>query len=145
MIRLRPWLPLLSVATQLALVWLGAAWIESSDLRQQPGPWGYVFVTFFLTFMYASWPVLVTLGTAVAGTVSRSPGIRSGTTATGAVVAALVGLAGMGLGVAIGLGAQAEADTAFALVLGVAGVVPVVVAVLILRGLSTPAENVPVA
>jgi len=145
MTRLRPWLPLLSILAQLGLVWLGAAWIDSSELQQQPDSWGYFFVVLVLTFLYVSWPVLVTLGTALTGAFAASPGTRRGATVTGAVVAGLVGLAGIGVGVAVGLEGQVEADTAFALVLGVAGVVPMVVAVLTLRGLATPAENVPVA
>ena len=142
MTRLRPWLPLLSLLAQLGLVCLGAAWIDSSDLQQQPDSWGYFFVALVLTFLYASWPVLVTLGTALTGALAASPGTRRGATVTGAVVAGLVGLAGIGAGLVVGLEGQVEADTAFAVVLGLAGVVPVVAAALVLRCLPTT-EKVP--
>jgi hypothetical protein len=143
MTRLRPWLPLLSVLAQLGLVWLGAASIDSSDLQQQPDSWGYFFVVLVLTFLYAGWPVLVILGTALVATLSSSVGTRRAATVAGAVVAGLVGLAGIGVGVAVGVDGQVEADTAFAVVCGAAGVVPLVAAVLLLRRLPA-AGTVPV-
>ena len=141
--RLRPWVPLLSILTQLALVCLGGLAIDSSDLQQQPESWGYFFVAVALTLLYAGWLVLLALGTALVATLSSSAGTRRGATATGAVVAGLVGLAGIGVGVAVGVDGQVEADTAFAVVCGTAGVVPLVAAVLLLRRLPA-AGTVPV-
>jgi hypothetical protein len=141
--RLRPWVPLLAILTQLALVCVGGIAIDSSDLQQQPESWGYFFVAVALTLLYAGWLVLLALGTALVATLSSSAGTRRGATATGAVVAGLLGLAGIGVGVAVGVDGQVEADTAFAVICGAAGIVPLVAAVLLLRRLPA-AGTVPV-
>ncbi|GAA1478656.1 hypothetical protein GCM10009623_31020 [Nocardioides aestuarii] len=122
--RLRPWLPLLSVLAQVGLALFVALWIDRSDLPQPVGSWGYAFGVVVIALLYLSLPGLLLLGCALAGSFARSGDAARTATIVGAVVAALVGVAGLVLGAPELLRADGEADRVFATALLVTSVVP---------------------
>ena len=122
--RLRPWLPFLSVLVQVGLVFFVALWIDRSDLPQPAGSWGYVFGVVVLAFVYLSLPGLLLLGCALAGSFARTAGSARTARIVGAVVAALVGVAGLLLGGPELLRADGAADRVFAAALLASSVIP---------------------
>lgn len=122
--RLRPWLPLLSVLAQVGLAFLVALWIDRSDLPQPVGSWGYVFGVVVLAFVHLSLPGLLLLGCALAGTFARTGDGARTATVVGAVVAALVGVAGLVIGGPELVRADRRADEVFATALLAASVLP---------------------
>ena len=120
----RPWLPLLSVLVQIALVGIASWLIDASDLAQSPGSWGYVFVFVVVTVFYAVWPVLVALVCAVTAVAARSEVVTRRAAVVGAVVAALFGVVGMLAGGMVAARGGYESDRVFGLALLVASVVP---------------------
>lgn len=131
--RLRPWLPLLSVLAQVGLVFFVALWIDSSDLPQPVGSWGYAFGVVVLAFVYLSLPGLLLLGCALAGTFARTGGGSRTATIVGAVVAALVGVAGLVLGATELVGADSAAEEVFATTLLATSVLPVLPQLVVFR------------
>jgi hypothetical protein len=122
--RLRPWLPFLSVCAQVGLAFLAALWIDRSDLPQPVGSWGYVFGVVMLAVVYLSLPGLLLLGCALAGTVARTADAARTATVVGAVAAALLGLAGLALGVSELAGADSRVEEVFGSTLLAVSVLP---------------------
>ena len=122
--RLRPWLPFLSVLAQVLLAFLVAVWIDGSDLPQPASSWGFAFGVAVMAFVYLSLPGLLLLGCALAGTFARSADGARTATIVGAVVAALVGGAGLVLGVPELGRADGRADRLFATTLLATSVLP---------------------
>ncbi len=114
--RAHAWLSLASLLTQLTLIGIGSYLIDESGLEQGAGSWGYVFAFVVITALYASWPVLATLVCAVVASASRSDVVARRAAVTGAVFAALTGLAGLLLGLLALLTSRDEAGTVFGLV-----------------------------
>lgn len=119
--RCRSAIPLASLLTLIAVMWLGAAWADSYP-SDDVDSWGFVFAAFVLTFLYAPLPLLGALVTAAVGAFSSRPSVVRVATVTGAVVAALCGLAALGTGVTVAWGGAAG-DRAFGIALMVGGVV----------------------
>ena len=117
----RPWLPLVALLLQLVVVVLGSWLIEASDLEQGSGVWGYVAAVVIATVLYASWPLLVTLVCAVAGSVAATAAGRRRAALIGAVVAGAWAAFVIAVGVQTALTAEVEGDVAFGLLLVAAG------------------------
>jgi hypothetical protein len=128
--RPRPWLPLLGLLLQLALVGVGSWLIDASDLDQAIGSWGFVFAFGMATVFYASWPVLVTLVCAVAGAVASSTAAARRAAVLGAGVSVVWTGFVIVLGAHTAVTARYEAEVVFGLLLVGASVV----ALLPLRG-----------
>ncbi len=130
--RLRAWLPLLSLLAAVAVALLAAVWIDKSDLRQPADSWGYAAGVFILTFLYVSLPFAVVVACTLTGVLSRDRKRAHRATVVGAVVAGLVALGGLVLGILVVVDAQRPADTVFGaavLVAGLVGLLPLPVAV----------------
>ena len=123
--RAHAWLSVASLLTQLTLIGIGSYLIDESGLEQDAGSWGYVFAFVVLTALYASWPVLAALVCAVAASGTRSDVVARRAAVTGAIVAALAGLAGLLLGVVVILTSHDEAATVFGLVVAAASPVAI--------------------
>lgn len=122
--RLRPWLPLLSVLTQVALAFLVAFWIDGSDLSRPTSAFGYAFGVVMVTAVFLSAPLLLLLGCALVGSFARTPSSARAASIVGAVVAALVGAAGLLLAVSELAGADVGADRIFATTLLATSAIP---------------------
>ena len=122
--RLRPWLPFLSVLAQVGLVFFVALWIDGSDLPRPAGSWGYVFGVVVIAFVYLSLPGLLLLGCALAGSFARTADAARTATIVGAVVAGLIGLAGLLLGGPELVRSDGGADRVFAAALLATSVIP---------------------
>ena len=119
------WLSFGSLLTQLLLMGIGCYLIDSSDLDQGVGSWGYVFGFVVITALYAVWPVLATLVCAAIASASSADVVARRAAVTGAVFAALAGLGGLLLGVGSALTGHTEAATVFGLVTAAASLVAV--------------------
>jgi hypothetical protein len=136
--RLRPWLPFLSVCAQVGLAFLAALWIDRSDLPQPVGSWGYVFGVVMLAFVHLSLPGLLLLGCALAGSFARTADAARTATVVGAVAAALVGLAGLALGASELAGADSRVEEVFASTLLAVSVVPLLPLTVAFRRTGVP-------
>jgi hypothetical protein len=137
--RLRPWLPLLSVLAQVGVAFLVALWIDGSDLPQPASSWGFAFGVAVMAFVYLSLPGLLLLACAFAGSFARSADAARTATVVGAVVAALIGLAGLALGLPELARADGRADRLFATTLLVTSVLPLLPLTVAFRREGAPA------
>ena len=113
----RPWLPLVALLVQLTVVGTGSWLIESSDLEQGFKVWGYVSAFVMATVLYASWPLLVTLVCAVAGSAAGTAAGARRAAVIGAVVAGAWAAFVIAVGAQTALTAEVEGDVVFGLLL----------------------------
>jgi hypothetical protein len=121
----RPWLPLLSLLVQIGLVGAVACLVDASDLEQAPASWGFVFGFVVVTVVYAVWPVLAALVSALVAAAARTEVVVRRAAAVGAIVAALFGLVGIVAGTVLAAQARYESEVVFGLGMAAASIVPV--------------------
>jgi hypothetical protein len=106
-----------ALLVQLVVVGTGSWLIESSGLEQDTRVWGYLSAVVLATVLYASWPLLVTLVCAVAGSVAGTAAGTRRAALIGAVVAGAWAVFVIAVGAQTALTARVEGDVVFGLLL----------------------------
>jgi hypothetical protein len=119
------WLPFLALLVAIVAM-MGWAWVvDSTELEQEAGAWGYLAVAFIAAALYGSLPLLAAFVAGVAASLLRGTRARAVCAVVGAVVAALPGVALVGFAVFVSVADLSGAGGASADLLFCAGLVPI--------------------